>query len=138
MNLNERDSSVTDLRLFSNMAIVYRIRKGVGDVHGMRIVNSIQNEYSKSKLFFTLKSLTTIIATYFALRVIFVSVSGLINDKPIPDNMDLLLFGLLFFLGLSNAVQLVEMVIYKKKESFKLLLVTTIFVFGVSFYILLL
>jgi len=52
--------------------------------------------------------------------------------------MDLLLFGLLFFLGLSNAVELVEMEIHKKKQSFKLLLATTIFLFVVSFYILLL
>jgi len=111
--------------------------KVVGGVHGMKIFTVLQREYRKSKLFFALKSLTTIIAIYFAIRVIFISTSGLINDKPIPDNMDILLFGLLFFLGLSNAVELVEMVIHKKKQSFKLLLATTIFLFVVSFYILL-
>ncbi|MFO1444583.1 hypothetical protein KDN24_15530 [Bacillus sp. Bva_UNVM-123] len=103
----------------------------------MRILDRIQEEYRKSKFFFILKVLISIIAIYFAFRVIFISISGLRNASPLPDNMNLLLFGMLFFLGLSNAVQLVEMSMNKKKEYFKLLFVSTILSFGGSVFILL-
>ena len=100
------------------------------------ILDKMQKEYRKSKVFFFLKSFISIIAIYFAFRVIVVSVSGLMFESPLPENMDLLLFSMLFFLGLSNVVQLVEMLLNKKKEHLKLLFITTIFIFVVSIFVL--
>ncbi|PIC76147.1 hypothetical protein CSV74_12825 [Sporosarcina sp. P19] len=82
------------------------------------LMDLIQKEYRKSKVFFFLKSFISIIAIYFAFRVIFVSVSGLIFESPLPKNMYIFLFSMLFFLGLSNVVQLVEMFLNKKIEHY--------------------
>lgn len=87
-------------------------------------------------MIFLLKFFISMIAIYFSFRVMFVSVLGLMMDRPWPNNMNLLFFSMLFFLGLSNTVDLVEMLINKKKEHFKLLLVSTIFMFCVSIFIL--
>ncbi len=103
----------------------------------MGIFIKIQNEYRKNKMLFFLKLCINIIASYFAFRVMFVSVSALMSKGALPDNMDLLLFIMLFFLGLSNVIELVEMIVHKKKECFTLLIVTTIVLFGVSIFVLL-
>lgn len=88
-------------------------------------------------MFFVIKAFLTVITIYFAVRVIFISTFGLLNANPLDNKMNLLLFGMLFSLGLSNLVKVVEMLIYKKKEYFTILLVSTIFVLGVSVFILL-
>ncbi|MDG5472092.1 hypothetical protein P6709_10040 [Jeotgalibacillus sp. ET6] len=78
---------------------------------------------------FLLKLVINILAVYFAIRVLY---TAIILDNSAETNIDYLLFSMLFFLGLSNTVQLVEMVRDKKKEHFTLLLVSTILLFGVS------
>lgn len=102
----------------------------------VKILDKIQTEYRKSKVFFFLKVFTNVVATYFAFRVIFVSVAALTTDRPSPDNMNILLFSMLLSVGLSNVVQLVEMLINKKTEHFKLLFITTLFILGVSIFVL--
>lgn len=97
----------------------------------------IQEEYKKSKLFFIIKALLTIITIYFAVRVIFIAILGLLNSNPLPSKMYLLLFAMLFSLGLSSVVKIVEMSIYKEKEYFILHLASAIFILSVSVFILL-
>lgn len=104
----------------------------------MKMVNRISEKYRKSnKVFLALRVLFSAFAIYFAVRVLFLSISGLVSSNPSTNFPDLLLFGMLFSLGLSHAVQLVEMLVTKKKEYFTLLLICTIFILGVSFYNLL-
>lgn len=104
----------------------------------MKIVSRIQKKYRKSnKLFFVLKVLLSASIIYFAVRVLFVSISGLVSSNSSFEDPTVLLFGMLFSIGLSNAVQVIEMLVTGKKEYFKLMLITTIFVLGVSVYVLL-
>lgn len=103
----------------------------------MKLVSSIQEKYRKSnKLFLALKVLLSAFTIYFAVRVLFISISGLVSSGTSTDYPNLLLFGMLFSLGLSNAVELVEMFVTKKKEYFTLLLITTFFLLGVSVFVL--
>lgn len=103
----------------------------------MKIFNKFQEEYNKSKLFFIIKALLAVTTLYFAVSVIFISSSGLLNSNALPDEMSLLLFGMLLSLGLSNLVKVVEMLIYKQRKYLTLQLVSTIFILGVSIFILL-
>ncbi|WP_407272534.1 hypothetical protein, partial [Radiobacillus sp. PE A8.2] len=75
---------------------------------------------------------------YFAVRVLITSISGLVNPDASTDFLNLLLFGMLLSLGLSNVVQLIEMIVNRQKKHavFTLLLISTIFVLGVSAYML--
>ncbi len=101
------------------------------------MVSRIQEIYRKSnKLFLALKVLLSVFTIYFAVRVLFISISGLVGSNTLNDSPNLLLFGMLLSLGLSNAVKLIEMLVNEKKEHFTLLLITTIFVLGVSAFLL--
>ncbi|MEV9639574.1 hypothetical protein ABZ756_02600 [Mammaliicoccus sciuri] len=102
----------------------------------LKMISKIQEEYKKSKLFFVIKALLSVTTIYFAIRVLIISTSGLSNSDPIPEKLNLLLFGMLFSLGLSSIVKIVEMFIYKQKEYFTLQVVSTIFILGVSIYLL--
>ena len=99
----------------------------------MNLISNIQKKYRKSnKLVLSLKIIISAFATYFAIRVMFISISGLISSNHSSNTPNLLLFGMLFSLGLSNIVQVIEMLVTGKKEHFTLLLATTIFIMSVS------
>lgn len=104
----------------------------------LKIVSRIREKYRKSnKLFLALRVFFSLISIYFAVRVLVLSISGLVNSDYSTDFPKYLLFGMLLSLGLSNVVQVVEMLVTKKKEYFLLLLITTIFVLVVSVFMLL-
>ncbi|PIC95927.1 hypothetical protein CSV69_08970 [Sporosarcina sp. P26b] len=102
----------------------------------MGILTKIQEEYNKSKLFFVVKAFLTVATIYFAVRVIYISISGLLNSSVLPNKIIFLLFFMLFFLGLSNLVKVIEMFIYKQKKYFTLQIVITIFILAVSVFII--
>ncbi|GAA5416910.1 hypothetical protein Pryu01_01949 [Paraliobacillus ryukyuensis] len=103
----------------------------------MKLGSQIREKYKNSnKLFLVLKVLFSIFAIYFAIQVIFISIFGLVSSDTSTDFPDLLLFGMLVSLGLSFAVQLVEQFVTKKRGYFTGLLITTIFLFGVSVFVL--
>ncbi|SFM08187.1 hypothetical protein SAMN04487943_107188 [Gracilibacillus orientalis] len=103
----------------------------------MKLVSRIQEKYRKSnKLFLALKVILSAFTIYFAVRVLFISISGLVSSDTSTDFPNLLLFGMLFSLGLSNAVELAEMFVTKNREYFTLLLITTFFLLGVSVFVL--
>ncbi|SFL58773.1 hypothetical protein SAMN04487943_102340 [Gracilibacillus orientalis] len=105
----------------------------------MKIVGEIQRKYrERNKLFLALDIFLSILMIYFAVRVLFISISGLVSSNPSTDSPTLLIFAMLFTLGLSSAVRVVEMLVIGKKEYLMLLLFSTIFVLSVSVYILLL
>lgn len=104
----------------------------------MKILNNIQENYRHSnKLLLVLRVLLNVFATYFAIRVIYISVSGLVSSNESYEFPGILLFGMLFSLGLSNAVLVFEKYVTGKKEHLKLMFVTTVFVLAVSVFVLL-
>ncbi|MGD7044807.1 hypothetical protein [Jeotgalibacillus proteolyticus] len=98
----------------------------------MKILDTIQKDYRKSKGLFLLKLMIKILAMYFAFRVLYAAGSAIIFENSTKANVDYFVFSMLFILGLSNTVQLVEMYRDKKKEHFKLLLASTILLIAVS------
>jgi len=97
------------------------------------MVSKIQEKYRESnKLFLALKVLLSAFTIYFAIQVLFISILGLVSSDTSTVVPNLLFFGMFFSLGLSNAVELVEMFVTKKKEKFTPLLITTLFLLGVS------
>lgn len=98
-------------------------------------MKKIQKEYKKSKLLFIIKAILTLTTMYFAIRVIYVSISGLLNSTVLPDKIILLLFGMLLFLGLSSFIRVIEMVIYNKRKYLMLQLITTVFILGVAMFV---
>lgn len=102
------------------------------------MIGGIQEKYRKSnKLFLGLKALFGIFTVYFTVRIIFLSISGLMSSSPAPAVPTELFFGMMFFLGLSNVVYLIEMSVTGKKKHFALLLITTILLLIGSAYMLL-
>lgn len=111
----------------------------IGGLVKLKIVGEIQRKYrERNKLFLALDIFLSILMIYFAVRVLFISISGLVSSNPSTDSPTLLIFAMLFTLGLSSAVRVVEMLVIGKKEYLMLLLFSTIFVLSVSVYILLL
>ncbi|MDV2582396.1 hypothetical protein [Alkalibacillus haloalkaliphilus] len=105
----------------------------------MSVLARVKEKYKQSnKFLLALKVLFSALTIYFAIQVIFISTSGLVSSNTSSDVPGLLLFGMLFFLGLSNAVELVEMLVTKEKEHFTFFLIATIIGLGVSVYVLLL
>ncbi|GAA0459598.1 hypothetical protein [Alkalibacillus silvisoli] len=103
----------------------------------MSVLAKVKEKYKQSnKFLLALKVLFSALTIYFAIHVIFISTSGLVSSDPSTEFPGLLLFGMLLSLGLANVVELVEMLVAKKREQFTILLMATIFVLGVSFYIL--
>ncbi|WP_040403188.1 hypothetical protein, partial [Alkalibacillus haloalkaliphilus] len=103
----------------------------------MSVLTNVKERYKESnKFLLALQLFFSALTLYFAVRVIFISTSGLVSSDPSTEFPGLLLFGMLLSLGLANVVELVEMLVAKKKEHFTILLMATIFVLGVSFYIL--
>ncbi|WP_416150290.1 hypothetical protein ACM26V_04720 [Salipaludibacillus sp. HK11] len=103
----------------------------------MKLVSRIQEKYRESnKLLLGLRVLFSASAIYFAVQVLFISISGLISSDTSTDFPNVLLFGMLFSLGLNNAVELVEMIVTKKKKYFILNFITTFCLFAVSVYVL--
>ncbi|GAB3803499.1 hypothetical protein [Virgibacillus kimchii] len=104
----------------------------------LKMVSKTQEKYRKSnKLILGLKALFSVLTIYFAGRVIFITISGLMGSGPAPAVSGNLFFGMMFFLGLSNVVYLVEMYVNGKKKHFRLLLITTSFLLIGSAYMLL-
>ncbi|WP_112180442.1 hypothetical protein [Paraliobacillus zengyii] len=99
----------------------------------MKMVSRIREKYRRSnKLFLSLRVFFSLISVCFAVRILFLSISGLVSSDYSTDFPNLLLFGMYLPLGLSFAVQVVEMIVTKKKEHFTLLLFGAIFVLAVS------
>ncbi|MGP4042055.1 hypothetical protein ACTWP4_19435 [Gracilibacillus sp. D59] len=104
----------------------------------MKIGEKIQKKYlERNKLFLAIDIIFSVLTIYFAVRVLLISITGLVSSNPSTDSPTLLLFAMLFSLGLSNSVRVIEMLVIEKKEYFSFLLLSTLFVFSVSTYILL-
>ncbi|AJD90310.1 hypothetical protein JMA_09930 [Jeotgalibacillus malaysiensis] len=95
------------------------------------------NFRNKNKYLLTLKVLFNAVALFFSLQIIYLSVSALSSPNAENGVTGPMLSGLLFFLALSNAMNLIEMKMTKEKKHFKLLLIVTGCMFFVSIYILL-
>ncbi|GEN45406.1 hypothetical protein [Alkalibacillus haloalkaliphilus] len=103
----------------------------------LSVLARVKEKYKQSnKFLFALKAFFSALSIYFAIQVIFISTSGLVSADSSTEFPGLLLFGMFFCWGLTNVIELVEMLVAKKKEHFTFLLIATIFGFGVSFYIL--
>lgn len=98
-------------------------------------MKKIQEKYKKSKLLFIIKAILTLTTMYFAIRVVYVSILGLLNSTVLPDKIMSLLFGMLLFLGLSSLMNVIEMMIYNKRKYLVLQLVTTVFILGVAMFV---
>ncbi|WP_163580915.1 hypothetical protein [Gracilibacillus saliphilus] len=100
------------------------------------MIESLKKRYrERNKLFLTLDITFRIATLYFAVQLIFYSVSGLISSNPSSYSSEFLTIGMLFSLGLMNAVNVVEMIVSGKRKYLTSLVISTIFVFGVAIFI---
>ncbi|WP_223702143.1 hypothetical protein [Sutcliffiella deserti] len=104
----------------------------------MELVSRIKKRYRKSNNFLlALKLILDAFAMYFVLRLLIVSIGGLVSSGNSTVDPSIFIFGMFFTAGLSNSVELIEMLFNKEKEDFTITLIITIFLLGVSSYWLL-
>ncbi|TFE00586.1 hypothetical protein [Jeotgalibacillus salarius] len=94
-----------------------------------------ENMQNRNKYLLVLKILFNAIALFYSVQIIYLAFSALFSQDASNGVTDTMLSGMIFFLALSNAVTLAEMAATGKKEYFKLLLITTLFMFLVAFLI---
>ncbi|WP_058307696.1 hypothetical protein [Gracilibacillus massiliensis] len=101
----------------------------------MKIVEKIRDKVSeRHKLFLVLDILFSLFAIYFAVHGLFISIPGLLNPSVSNDIPSWIMFGMVFCLGLTYVIRVVEMVVTGKREYFILSLFAAIFIMSVSVY----
>lgn len=99
----------------------------------MKLIGKIQERCRKrNKIFLALDIFLTLLTLYFAIRVLFISSHALVNAKYSTDFPNELIFAMTLSLGLTYAVQVIEMLVTGKRKYFILHLITAIIVLGVS------
>ncbi|UOQ46867.1 hypothetical protein MUN88_12265 [Gracilibacillus caseinilyticus] len=105
----------------------------------LNLVRTIQKKFrERNKTFLALDIFFSGLTIFFALRVLFESISALSSSDVSTDYSTSLMIGMSFCLGLTFVVRVVEMIVTRKKEYFKLLLLSTIFILAVTVYMFLL
>lgn len=94
-----------------------------------------ENMQTRNKYLLAIKVLFNAIALFYSVQIIYLAISALSSRDASNGVTDTMISGMIFFLALSNAVTLAEMAATGKKEYFKLLLITTLFMFIVAFLI---
>ncbi|UOQ86568.1 hypothetical protein [Gracilibacillus salinarum] len=103
------------------------------------LLRKIKKQFEeRNKTFLVLDIFFSGLTIFIALRLLFVSISALSRSDVSIDPSTSLMIGMLFCLGLTFVVRVVEMIVTRKKEYFISLLLTTVFILAVTVYMFLL
>jgi len=98
----------------------------------MKFIDHIRERYKKrNKLFLSLDVIFSILTFYFALRILFVTIPGLLEPSKSIDTVPLLAF-MTLSLGLIYLIRVIEMLVTGKRTYFALTLGVTILALGLA------
>lgn len=99
----------------------------------MKFIDNILERYKKrNKLFLTLDVIFRILTLYFALRILFVTIPGLLEPSQSIEPVPWLLAFMTLSLGLIYLVRVIEMLVTRERNYIALTLGVTVFALGIA------